>query len=586
MILGCLCLTACLAAGRTALAQTIESRGPTLDLSAALDNWRHIPRGPELSAADLELDPDARPKSRIAAAAAVTDVERFFYLLEHGYCGYGYFRQVHSFETARTEILEELGTRERWRVRDLAELIRRHLDFITDCHLKLGHVQFAGHQDFRFSAEPVLTERAGTYYIGATTDDQEIVSVNDRNPREFVFRSLDAAGLPVLILGTLSASPPEPLRVVTRRGGVESEQTYDLREAVLKRSDLFRRFEHSGIPVVRIRTFSDHHVDQIEGFLRSAEELRGEPCVVVDLRRNGGGNTRWPREWIHRFTGQDPQMNQVLSELVTRTALVGQANYQTWLAAGPGRSIRDRLKQEHDRLATRITAFNQGGAQPYWQAPYIPQRPSIANETTLVVIIDRAVASSGEGMISFLQDQVENVVLVGENTRGALVFGHVTAHRLPESGLIAFLPVKLNVAMDLQFREERGFDPDYWVPADDALNRAVAAIRAGTIPTVIPLKPGVLEAEFTPESSPRFSRREIRRFLQIFMVVFVGTVIGFVNRKRGATIFLLIALGLTIGGGIGFAENPTAKVLAFFLALCNGGIAGYKQWRPRPCRSD
>ena len=39
-------------------------------------------------------------RSRVTTAEAALDVERFFYLLEHGYCGYGFFSQDDSFDSS------------------------------------------------------------------------------------------------------------------------------------------------------------------------------------------------------------------------------------------------------------------------------------------------------------------------------------------------------------------------------------------------------------------------------------------------------------------------------------------------------
>jgi hypothetical protein len=366
---------------------------------------------------------------------------------------------------------------------------------------------------------------------------------------------------------------------------VASERQYRLTRSAYNRSDLFRLFRLGGIPVVRISTFSDHDAEEVEGFLSTANELRDEPCVVVDLRGNGGGNTRWPKEWIRRFTGRMPQLSQVLSELVSRTALVGQSNYMAWLEAGPGRSIRDRLEQEREWLAARVDRFDEDGARPHWKPPYVPDRPSIPNPVTLVVVIDAVVASSGEGFISYLHNQVENVVLVGVNTRGALTFGHLSAHRLPNSSLMAFLPVKLNLPLDMKMREERGFAPDYWVPADDALNRAVAAIRAGTIATMRPLPRAVFATEFVPESPPRFSREQTRRSLQLAAVILAVAVFGIANRRRGPVIFIVAATALIVAGAIGFAGNPPARVIALLAGAGYGMIAGLKSWRMQRARA-
>ncbi len=463
--------------------------------------------------------PRRKARRSIPRETAAADVDRFFHLLEHGWCGYGYFSRDHDFAAARRAIHADLTARESWRAKDLATLIRRRLEFVTDAHLKLGDVKFADHEDYLSVPDLAVTEQDGSFFIGEPAAGRRIVAVNGSAPGAYVFRSLDADGRASLALGVLSAVDAGPLTVTVEADGTTTERSLTLKRSRWPRPELFRFFRLGGLPVVRISTFSDHHVEQLDTFLRTAVDLRDEPCIIVDLRGNGGGNTRWAREWIRRLTGRTPELHQALSEFVSRTSLVGQANYMAWLAAGPGQNIHARLEDERARLAERLAAFDAGGARPYWQAPYVPTIQDIPNDVTLVVITDAAVASAGEGFLSFLQDQVENVVLVGENTRGALTFGHMSVHRLPGSGLLSFLPVKLNAPLDLKLREARGYEPDYWVPAADALNRAVAAIRAGTIPTVRPLPATVRDASFTPEKPHWFTPEQARRLREILVVI-------------------------------------------------------------------
>lgn len=558
---------------------------PQADVVAeTLRSWQHTPRGAELPPAALAFDPDARPGGRITTEEAHVDIRRFFYLLEHGYCGYGYFSRFGDFDAALESTLQELSASSHWAPRDLPSLIGRHLDFVRDCHLKLDTFTFAGHQDFWFVPEPALIEHNGEYRFRTTDDNRypgAIVSINGLRPGGFLFPSLGPAGEAIYLLGQLSFQAPSPLEVVLSNGGDTSTVTFELRRSAYKGHELFRRFDLGGIPVVRIRTFSDHHTDEIDAFLACADELRGEPCVIIDLRGNGGGNTRWPREWVRRLTGVQPQLSQALCEYVSRTTLIGLANYFAWLEAGPGKSIASQLQREQKHLADELAMYEDGGSGPHWREPYIPRLASIPNETTLIVVTDRQVASAGEGLISFLHDQVENVVLVGENTRGALTFGHLSAHRLPHSKLLAALPVKLNVPLDLEVREARGFEPDIWVPAADALNRAVAAVRAGTIKTVRPLPATVAETAFIPEKPPRFSRSEKMFALRLALITVAAIAIGVANRRRHPYFFVAAAVGFCGIGIFGFRDIQTARVIALIAAAGYGVIACWKSLRLR-----
>ena len=77
----------------------------------------------------------------------------------------------------------------------------------------------------------------------------------------------------------------------------------------------------------------------------------------------------------------------------------------------------------------------------------------------------------------------------------------------PTSGEV-WLPINFGLFPDLVFREEEGLAPDFWVPAADAVNFAVAAVRKGTIATARRLPAEWLQQEFVPED-PRHQRRKV-----------------------------------------------------------------------------
>ena len=66
--------------------------------------------------------------------------------------------------------------------------------------------------------------------------------------------------------------------------------------------------------------------------------------MIVDLRGNGGGNERWPIEWIRRLTGERAESVFIFSELNSRTTIAGRANaLARWREQSPG---SDYLQQQ------------------------------------------------------------------------------------------------------------------------------------------------------------------------------------------------------------------------------------------------
>ena len=161
---------------------------------------------------------------------------------------------------------------------------------------------------------------------------------------------------------------------------------------------------------------------------------------------------------------------------------------------------------------------------------------------------------------------------------GALHFGNVSLHRLPHSGMTIWMPINMGLFPDMTMREAIGLAPDLWVPAADAVNYAVAALRAGTITTANEIPQAALDQRFARES--RWSRiRTLGRTQWLLVAAFLlaGTVFCVVNRKRpkillGAGV-LWLPIGLVWTTRSGKLELGIAFLAAAALYLVWGGTA-------------
>ena len=296
----------------------------------------------------------------------------------------------------------------------------------------------------------------------------------------------------------LSTESPPPLRLVA--ASAEGERRFEVK---LQRSDfeyyaedVFREDVLGGIPVVRVRGFGDSDPDELTRFVETASRLRGEPVVIVDIRGNRGGNEVWPIGWIRGLTGRRAESVFVFSELESKTNMVGRANaFHYWYSVSGVSFYSDEIAQ----FASITEAFEKGTRQAGWSGPIYPQMSLIANDTTVGLVTNNLVASAGEGMVLRIS-QAENVVVVAENTMGCLTFGNLSARQLPHSRLMIWMPINFELFLDQESREEVGLVPDLWVPAADAVNFAVAALRRGTITTSQPLPSAILQQDFRPEN--------------------------------------------------------------------------------------
>lgn len=510
------------------------------NLQSYLDRLRYSWEDEELSVQDLAMDIAAETKQRISTQEAREDVERLFELFSHGYAGYGFFNLGGDFNQAKTSILEGLSGQSSWTTSGFSDLLVEHLAFIGDCHLKIGEHSFSDHSDFWFDSRYELSLGKAGFQLVSKGTLYEVVSINGGKPEPYIYPSLNQEGDPIYRLGILSPDPPNPLQVIGVNGAEER-----LFEIKLARSDfdfyaeeIFREDLLGGIPVIRVRGFGDYHRDMLSAFPETAAAYRGDPVVIVDLRGNGGGNESWPVSWIQRLTGRRAEAIFVYSQLESKTSLMGRANaFDFWIETAGIDPYKNQL-QTHLSAAS---AIEDGTRQAGWTGPVYPALPLIPNETTVVIITNGLVASAGEGFV-LRASQLENVVVVGENTMGCLTFGNISAHKLPNSNLMVWMPINFGLFPDQQLREGIGLDPDLWVPAADAVNYAVAALRKGTISTALPLSEETLAAEFRPESG---WRKAIETAFASWPVIAIfaacGIVWGYFNR-RNARILVLVGL--------------------------------------------
>jgi hypothetical protein len=547
------------------------------EVEETVSQMQYLPNEEPLPFEALEIATNAKTPWFIFKAGALEDVEQLFYLLEKGYAGYGYFADKGSFDEAKGNIINELDSKPIWTSDELSNLIHKHLSFLRDSHLSIGEKKYTQHMDFWFDRSIEVEKKKGEYSFTSDNVEYTVVSVNGENSGRYIFPSLNIDGDIIYRLGLLSDSKPEPLELIARSGQVSSSWNIELSSSQHQYSGIFEEKTVGGVPIIRIRSFSDHHKEYIDQFLESANRYKDEPCLIVDIRGNGGGNMAWPRGWITRLTGKQPVTLQIFTELVTETSMMGRSNYFVQALRDYQELEAQGYEAKADEFMGLAESIEDGEFDSHWSSYLVPRSQMIPNNMTLIVLIDSNVFSSGEGFISYL-NQVENVVIVGENSGGALIYGQMTYHVLPNSKLSVYLPISLNVFADLVYREEVGFFPDLWVPAEDAVNYAVAAVRKGSIATSESYQEELSRVEFIPET-PSYKETILGMFPVIFGL-FYGMVLVYVNRARDEKIFLV---GGIIGGLVGIlylSKNSIMGIVFILVGVEYLVIAVYK-WRKK-----
>lgn len=147
---------------------------------------------------------------------------------------------------------------------------------------------------------------------------------------------------------------------------------------------------------------------------------------------------------------------------------------------------------------------------------------------------------------------------------------------LPNSKMLVALPTSLNVFVDLEYREEKGFLPDLWVPAEDALNYAVAAVREGTIATSQSYREEISGVAFIPEEPTM--RDRVFSLLPIIATVLYGVVFVYFNRQRGMYFFILSGVVMAALGYFLVSREPLLGYACILVGVEYLLISLYK-WR-------
>lgn len=381
------------------------------------------------------------PEKILTQQQAVEDVTYLFDAFHDCYGPYEYFGGAEVFDAVEETIKAELQTKETLIAADLEQILLENLAFIKDGHFNINNKSpYMIKIPFFFREVAFVKTEEGYQAI----DGRKVESVEGYdNLDELMKRSISQEGklvyYPVLLKDNdpsirldLPQSCKETLIVhytnkTTQELKAEPFQIYS--ETFLKTPEEYQVVtsrQNGEIPVFQ---FNEFDLDYEEEISEGAKVLKKAPIAILDLRSNRGGSALIAEDWISKYANTLVLMNRNIID--TKTG--------------------EFLRNEEDK----------------W----------IENPNMLIILSGKYSASASEMLIDCAYN-LENVLIIGENTMGALLGGQGSTC-LPSSA------VKVGVGnglMSLQtegdyFEELRGFYPDIWVPAGEAEELAVKLIE-------------------------------------------------------------------------------------------------------------
>jgi len=409
--------------------------------------------------------PNTTRRGEISSDYAIYDTQFLFNTLAAGYGLYIYFGGDDVFAPMRDKIIDTISTQQYWCTRALGQLYVYHLSqVIYDRHFRIDSTSFGDLYRFFVAntmfdiSENGFVNRSNSLYIqelwlpchpGLILDADEILRLSiDEDGHGFFFTPV----IPLLTLATPADAIPKYLYIRYSDGTVEAIPLEKMKQpqprviCPVPSLDTDR-----DVPVVAIESMSPTTVGgdrYILQFLQYAHQLRNEQVFILDLRKCLGGDIGIPFEWFYILKGEYIPS----SYYVLRTRGIGLFPVTDF-----GRGERFAIFDDHHMYHAN------------------PREGLISSDQLIIVLTGPYTQSAAEFMVD-MAFNLENTLIIGQNTGGAFMANMGFTLHLPRSRMPFNMGNMWNALHESHFQEGLGFAPDIWV-SGDALAAALGLIE-------------------------------------------------------------------------------------------------------------
>lgn len=398
------------------------------------------------------------------------DFNILLYHLQSDYGHYNYFGGNEKFFEAREKVLEDCAELDKITVTDFERILLESLSFVEDKHFIInGKSPVPSLYPYRY--EEIMFEKTEDGYRALDTGLM-VGQVQGQEDLDTLFRpSISEEGAIVYYPIILSDEVPGDLTITYADGTEQSISPTPYRKLEYRfRNKVLGFSVKDEIPVISINQmpYDETAVDQLgKDFLAYGEEMRDRPIAIVDLRANIGGNGALPIKWLNAYTGQK-----------VGTHAFRVIPFETVESGNPGSIGYQSLDTKMNVLGWRTVDRN-------CSVGYVEDAEFVNNDRLLIVLTSKLTASSAEIFVDAARS-IQNVLVIGENTNGAMRGDAGASIKLFNSGLPVIYGKSLLAFAEEEstfpekepyFQEGRGLLPDLWTSAGQAEELALKLIR-------------------------------------------------------------------------------------------------------------
>ena len=434
-------------------------------LDGMLEYWAFDPHDPENVAFVAQW-----LRVPVTAEQAQDDIWYFFEALRNTYVAYAYFGGDEVFLPIRDEMIAMLTDVEH-EIRPIEFerfIVAQLASVIDDEEFFIGGTSLGRARSFISQVPDLAYDKAEAGFRNRDTG-RYLVSMEEYNIEAAMQIHIDNAG-------DIFYRPVFLESVVV--GGAGLTFVYDDGSEVIHRFTPYRynppgfSFEMPtleylyGIPVVRVRGFGwDGHENSRNrehalAFLDTAEELRDEPVLIVDLRRHIGGCYLMPFRWFYALTGELVPTNFVGLNITVENESELSFYDNNYVNA-----------PEVEAFFRDVESFAQG----YNVFFNLPDR-IIDNQQIIIILTDRHSGFAPEVFVDLAMN-MSNTLIIGNATAGASRFGGFDDPSfLPNSNIAFGFSQTMFIWPENYYTHGFGIRPDIWV-GGDPLTAALALLR-------------------------------------------------------------------------------------------------------------
>ena len=376
----------------------------------------------------------------VSVEQAVSDIDLLFRALHVGYGAYYYFGQE-AFDQAEAEVMDWLNGQTTVSVEELTDVLRRSLSFMVDCHSFVGY-DIDKLEGVRYKYHSCTGQQydkdANGYFKMVNGRRVSFVSFSDE--RVTMQPTLLSGGK--IVYSPVLFCPTDQVSAATIRLTDADGKTYteildwtQTKEVPVAGTDPNYQFVmEAGLAYINIDCFDRAIMHLYEELPRTGSMVKNCKAVIFDLRANGGGTGNPTDEWVKNFTGTLPEVREA--------------------------------------LAHRYSVLNSSNCQSEYDVEHIRSGKWLPNDIPVIVLVDDACGSSGEDSLRMLKT-MDNVLVVGTNSTGAILGGNCVDINLPHTNIDASIGTMLMCPYTTENRDCIGHTPDVWCESDLALDAAL-----------------------------------------------------------------------------------------------------------------